>query len=94
MPQPRQQRRRNPNVIAYQLAWSMSRSYPVRAIFREGGAHDGVIVKKEIDPARQVKDPRKHEQNSNLVVTFDDGFELAVNSIEKVVAIPQEGRAA
>lgn len=78
-------------MIAHALAWSMASGRRVRAVMRDGaGSHDGVVVRKEIDPRRRVKDPRKAEQNSHLVVTFEDGFELAVNSIETVVALRED----
>lgn len=68
----------------------MATGAKVRAILRDGaGAHDGVAVRKEIDSRRVAKDPKRHPQNSNLLFTFDDGTELAVNSIETVVELPE-----
>lgn len=87
----RQQRRRNPNVIAHVMARSMSNGSLVRAVLRDkAGSHDGVVARKEIDPRRRVKDARKHSENSHLVFVFEDGFEVAVNSIEAAVPLPPD----
>lgn len=57
---------------------------------RESGSPvNGVVVRKEIDPRRVEKDPKRHPQASCLVFTFADGTELAVNSIENAVPLPE-----
>lgn len=83
-------RRRNPNVIVQTLTRSIATGQRVRVIFRDdAGSHDGVCVRKEVDPRRVVKDPKKQGQASSLIFTFEGGREVAVNSVENAVDLPE-----
>jgi hypothetical protein len=71
-------------MIAWLLARSMANDRPVKCIIVSGGSFVGRAVRRVIDPGR-VRSQPVDDGHSNLVYGFDDGRELAVNSIARVL---------
>lgn len=82
--------RRHPGVIAHQLAWSMSHARPVRCVLADGKTKTGKVVRRFIDERRQANlmrlrpGERAKSDASTIVAVFEDGTELAVDSIAQV----------
>lgn len=87
----RDTRERDTNEKVLRLRRSMALGVPVKAIRAAGaGSRVGMVRSLWIDPARNQS--RKYAAgHSNLVATFEEGEELAVNSMAKVIVLfPQE----
>lgn len=79
---------RNASAIVWRCLQSMSLGKPVRVVLMHGaGTHDGRVVRWERDARREPRTPKS--RSSPIIFVFADGYEVAVNSIERVLG-PRE----
>lgn len=82
--------KRHPGVIVHDLQWSMAHDRPVRVLLGDTKTVTGKVVRLFIDERREKQlmrlapTERKRSERSSMVAEFEDGRELAVDSIEKV----------
>lgn len=82
--------RRNPGAIVHDLQWSQAFDRPVQCVMADRKTKTGKVVRTVIDRGRErelmrlTPAERKASTRSTMVAVFEDGSELAVDSIAKV----------
>jgi hypothetical protein len=86
--------RRAPNrgILVHRLLWSMSMGRPVKVLAAGSSSRVVRVVRVWTDPRRAPTSAAPN--SSSVVVVFDGGDELAVNSIERVLLPLGESGAA
>lgn len=86
----RRRYKRNASMNAWSLMWSAAKRQPVKCLLRAGGHRIGVVDRTYLDPSRASHPKVKTDRKSTVVGVFENGVELAVDDIERVL-MPREG---